>query len=184
MWLNAQEKMKVHLKNVGAALVGNITYVDRSSNLTSLITVLAFALGGVQDRFLGFFPKYGVPDEELQTKAWKHGELVLNHLKSNNNSTLQDELIHSGAINIKPNLMMMEGRGKVLFPIYANFILKKGTANSRQRRTRVRIFGIVLPTLIFILSPVITIVSRLTPLILKAKTREEINYFSHNHLRG
>jgi hypothetical protein len=80
-------------------------------------------------------------------------------------------------------LIMMEGRGKVLFPIYANFILNKGTANSRQRRTRVRIFGIVLPMLIFILSPIITVVSRLAPLILKAKTRREIDYYSHNQLK-
>ena len=96
---------------------------------------------------------------------------------------MQDKLIESGAINIRPNLIMMEGRGKILFPVYANFILNKGKANSRQRRIRVRIFGIVLPTLILILSPLITILSRLLPLIQKARTQKEIHYFSHNELR-
>lgn len=183
MWLNAQEKMKTRLKILNANLVGNITYVDRASNLTSLITVFAFALGGIQDKFLGIFPKYGVPDNELQQKAFTHGDIVLNHLLKNDYSTMQDDLIQSGAINIKPNLMMMEGRGKILFPLYANFILNKGKANNKQRRTRVRIFGIMLPILILILSPLITVISRILPFIQKSKTEKEIHYFSHNQQR-
>ncbi len=183
MWLNAQEKMKLHLKNLSSHLVGNITYVDRSSNLTSLVTVLAFALGGVQHRLLGIFPKYGVSDEELQNEAFKHGDIILNHLNKNDFGSLQDELIKSGAINIKPNLMMMEGRGKILFPLYANFILNNGKAGSRQRNIRVRIFGIGLPFMILILSPVITIFSRILPMIMRSKTVKELHYFSHNELR-
>jgi len=184
MWLNAQEKMKQHLKKIDAQLVGNITYVDRHSNLVSLVTVLAFELGGVQDKFLGIFPKYGVTDDELNIKGWQFGDLVAIHLKNTNFDGLQSKLIQQGAINIKPNLMIMEGRGKVLFPIYANFILKKGATNSKSRRTRVRIFGIVLPILIFILSPIITIVSRLAPLLFPTKTRKEIDYHSNTTLRS
>ena len=85
--------MKARLKNVNANLVGNITYVDRASNLTSLITVFAFALGGIQDKFLGIFPKYGVPDEELQQKAFLHGDIVLSHLLKNNYSTNIHEFV-------------------------------------------------------------------------------------------
>jgi hypothetical protein len=39
IWLNAQEKVKQRLHNTGANLFGNITFVDRSSNLISLITM-------------------------------------------------------------------------------------------------------------------------------------------------
>ncbi len=184
MWLNAQEKMKQHLKKLDAQLVGNITYVDRHSNLVSLVTVLAFELGGVQDKFLGIFPKYGVTDDELNSKGWQYGDVLATHLKNNNFERLQNQLIHKGAVNIKPNLMIMEGRGKVFFPIYANFILKKGEANSKTRRTRVRIFGIVLPLLILILSPIITIVSRLAPLLFPAKTGKEIDYYSNTSFRS
>jgi len=183
MWLNAQEKMKAHLSRLQANLVGNITFVDRSSNLVSLVTVLAFALGGVQDRFLGIFPKYGVKDDELQNAAWKFGEVIRERLKSGSFSGLQDQLISLGAINIQPNLMIMEGRGKVLFPLYANFILKKGKANSRERQMRVRIFGIVLPTAILIFSPLITIISRLLPVVFPARTRREKAYYSGVTLR-
>ncbi len=183
MWLNAQEKMKVALDHLGAKLVGNVTFVDKSGNLTSLVTVLAFALGGIKEKFLGFFPKYGVSDRDLRENAPKYGEIVNQHLQANDYTTLQNELIEAGAINIKSNLMLLEGRGKVLFPLYANYISKKGTSGSSERRTRVRIFGIVLPIAIFILSPVITIVSRIIPLIFPKRIKSEINYHSQNFLR-
>lgn len=183
MWLNAQEKMKRRLHDAGARLVGNIAYVDRSGNLTSLVTVLAFALKGVQGKFLGIFPKYGVSDEELKNTAWKHGDIVIEHLLKNDYTGMQQRLVASGAVNIKPNLMMMEGRGKILFPLYADFILNKGKATPSQRKRRVQIFSILLPTLILILSPVITIVSRLLPVVARSKAKREIEYFSGTGLR-
>jgi hypothetical protein len=182
MWLSAQEKMKQHLLGLKANLVGNITFVDKSANLISLVTVLAFVLGGVKDRFLGIFPKYGVKEDDLRI-APSYGSKIINHLKSNNYTTLQEELVLAGAVTVKPNLMLLEGRGKVLFPLYANYISKKGTAGSQDRRTRVRIFGLVLPTGILILSPIITIISRLAPLIASRKMKKEIAYFSQNSLR-
>src|SRR5688500_5654014 len=40
MWLGAQEKVKRRLLEANARLVGHIALVDRSGNLTSLITIL------------------------------------------------------------------------------------------------------------------------------------------------
>ena len=182
MWLNGQEKMKQHLKELQAHLTGNITFVDRSSNLVSLVTVLAFVLKGVKENFMGIFPKYGVSDKDL-AEAPKFGDRILISLKSNNYSGLQEELFKLGSVNVKRNLLLMEGRGKALFPLYANYISKKGTAGSEGRRTRVRIFGIVLPTAILLLSPIITIVSRLAPLIASKKMQKEVEYYSQNSLR-
>jgi hypothetical protein len=182
MWLNAQEKMKQRLLDLKANLVGNITFVDKSANLISLITVLAFVLKGEKGKFLGIFPKYGVKTGDLE-KAPSYGNIIIKNLKSGNYNNLQESLVQEGAISIKSNLMLMEGRGKALFPLYANYISKKGTAGSKDRRTRVRIFGIVLPTAILILSPVITILSRVAPLIAAKKFKKEISYYSQNSLR-
>jgi hypothetical protein len=77
----------------------------------------------------------------------------------------------------------MEGRGKALFPLYANYITKKGGQGSAERKTRVRIFGIVLPIGILLLSPIITIISRLVPILAKKKFEKEISYYSQNSLR-
>ena len=182
MWLGAQEKMKKCLLNVNANLVGNITFVDRSSNLISLVTVLAFVLKGTREGFMGIFPKYGVNDKDLN-HAPIFGKIILDNLEKNKLSNIQPQLNQQGALNIKGNLLLMEGRGRALFPLYANYISKKGTQGSEQRRTRVRIFGIVLPTAILLLSPIITILSRLAPLLAKRKFVKEIDYYSQNSLR-
>lgn len=182
MWLGAQEKMKKQLLNLNAKLIGNITFVDRSSNLTSLVTVLAFVLKGNKEKFLGFFPKYGVNDKDL-AKAPEFGNLIIKHLDNNTLEQLQVNLNQKGALDIRGNLLMMEGRGRALFPLYANYISKKRTAGSEDRKLRVKIFGIVLPTAILLLSPIITILSRLIPIIAKKKFDKEIAYYSQNSLR-
>lgn len=183
MWLGSQEKMKLQLQKLQANLVGNIAYVDESANLISLITVLAYVLGGVKDKFLRIFPKYGVSKEYLETNGPKFGNVIKQHLFANDYSSLQQELVQLGAVRVKSNLMLLEGRGRVLFPLYANYISKKGTAGSDDRKGRVRMFGIVLPTAILILSPIITIISRLAPLLFPSKIKKEVEYYSQNSLR-
>lgn len=182
MWISAQEKMKGLLKNLNANLIGNITFVDKSSNLTSLVTVLAFILKGTKEKFLGIFPKYGVNTKDIED-APKFGKLIITHLKNNTLDNLQTELVKNNAVNIRGNIMLMEGRGNLLFPLYANFITKKGNAGSKERKTRVRIFGIVLPLVILIASPIITIISRLAPLIAKNKFQKQIDYYLQNSLK-
>ncbi|MBP8034007.1 MAG: dialkylresorcinol condensing enzyme DarA [Bacteroidia bacterium] len=182
MWLGAQEKMKQRLIDVKANLVGNITFVDRSSNLVSLVTVLAFVLKGTKENFMGIFPKYGVTEKDLN-HAPVFGKIIIDNLENNHLHELQAQLNQQGALDIRGNILLMEGRGRALFPLYANYISKKGTQGSEQRRTRVRVFGIVLPTGILLLSPIITILSRLIPLIAKKKFDKEIAYYSQNTLR-
>ena len=182
MWLGAQEKMKKQLLQLKANLVGNITFVDRSANLVSLVTVFAFVLNGTKENFMGIFPKYGVTEKDL-AHAPVLGKIILNNFESNQLQNIQLELNQQGALDVRGNLLLMEGRGKALFPLYANYISKKGTQGSEQRKTRVRIFGIVLPTAILILSPFITILSRLAPLFAKKKFDKEIAYYSQNTLR-
>ncbi|MES2132414.1 MAG: dialkylresorcinol condensing enzyme DarA [Bacteroidota bacterium] len=182
MWLGAQEKMKQRLLDLKANLVGNITYVDRAANLISLITVLAHVLKGTKEKYLGIFPKYGVSEQDI-AKGPEFGAIIKHHLENGQLQNIQPELNKAGALDIRGNLLLMEGRGRALFPLYANYISKKGSAGSAQRRTRVRIFGIVLPTAILILSPIITVLSRLAPLLARKKFGKEIAYYSQNTLR-
>jgi len=182
MWVGAQEKMKKQLVSLNAKLVGNITFVDRSSNLTSLVTVLAFVLKGTKEKFMGIFPRYGVNDKDLD-KSPEFGNLIMKHLEENKLPQLQEQLNNIEAIDIRPNILLMEGRGRALFPLYANYISKKGTQGSEQRKTRVRVFGVVLPIAILILSPIITVISRLLPVVAKKKFDKEIAYYSQNSLR-
>ena len=49
--------MKQRLLDLKANLVGNIVFADRSANLTSLVTVLAFELKGGKQNYMGIFPR-------------------------------------------------------------------------------------------------------------------------------
>jgi hypothetical protein len=182
MWLGAQEKMKKLLLSVEAKLVGNIVFTDHSSNLTSLVTVLAFELKGVKEKFMGFFPKYGINQKDLE-RAPSVGEDIKAALIKGEYTQLQSSIVKNNFVQIKPNLMIMEGRGKAMFPLYANYISKKGTSGSTSRRTRVKIFGFVLPTAILLLSPIITIIARLTPIVAPRKIRNQIAYYQQNSLK-
>ena len=75
MWINAQEKIKIRLKDAGARLVGNIALVDRHNNFISLVTILSWMLGGKKNRKWGIFPKPGVSDEDIEN-ASVFGETV------------------------------------------------------------------------------------------------------------
>src|SRR6185312_4517916 len=88
MWINAQEKMKLHLKNAGANLVGNIALVDEHNNYVSLVTILYWMLTGKKDRKWGIFPKPGVADEDIANSAI-FGETVKEHLQKQEWSGLQ-----------------------------------------------------------------------------------------------
>lgn len=181
MWLGAQESMKKRLLDLHANLVGNIVFADPSGNLTSLVTVLAFELKGVKEKFMGFFPRYGVNDDDL-AKAEVLGKYIKEAMDKNNFSDLQPKIVEQGFVKVVPNLMIMEGRGRALFPLYANYITKKGSAGSKERRTRVKIFGIVLPTGILLLSPFITIMARLVPVLAAGKMKKLIAYYQQNSL--
>jgi hypothetical protein len=78
MWLGAQEKVKVHLKNSDAKLVGNIAVVDNSPNLKSVITILRWMLTGKRSPFL-IFQKAGIQDEDV-AKTALYGEIVKQHI--------------------------------------------------------------------------------------------------------
>ena len=177
------EKMKLAIKNAGGRLQGNIAFVDDAPNLVSLITVLAFVLAGIKGRFLGLFPKFGVSAKTLGLTAPKFGEIILRFLTGENSVPLQQSLNEAGAHRIKSNLLLLEQRGGVLFPLYANYIAKMESGNSRGRLLRVRIFGILLPTAVLFLSPIITLISRIAPLIWKNSFKKEVEYYSGNALR-
>ncbi len=179
MWINAQEAVKAHLQRIEASLVGHIAFVDRAPNLISLITVVAYVMGGIKGRFLGIFPKYGFSESELNAKASQYGACLVQAVETAEYKNLEDQLLQHGAVQVASSLMVMEGRGKILFPLYARFLTKNGSASPGQKQFRVAIFGIVLPMLILVLSPILTVVAWLMPFISPDKMNREVTYYQH-----
>jgi len=86
-------------------------------------------------------------------------------------------------VSFRSIFVLMKGRVRILFLLNANYVTKKGTATDEVRKRGVLFFGIVLPTAILILSPIITIISRLAPILAATKFKKEIDYYKQNSLR-
>ncbi|PCJ83281.1 MAG: dialkylresorcinol condensing enzyme DarA [Flavobacteriales bacterium] len=174
MWLMAQEKMKKRLVAAGGKLVGNITLVDKSSNLKSVFTILRWLLKGEKG-------SAGVSEEDIRG-ARTFGEIILQKLKAGDFNLLQRELNEKGAVKIKPNLLVLEKRGNKAFNVWAKFIAAKGEAGSTKRKFRVKLLLVCLPTALFLLSPVTALFSYLTLLVKRRMLEKEMKYFSFNTL--
>jgi flavodoxin len=181
MWLGAQEKVKVRLKEAGATLVGHIALDDRSGNLVSLITILRWLLWGKKEAFW-FFPAAGVSQSDIEHTA-VFGEIVKSAVKKKNFQNLQQDLNKEGAIVIRPSLVLMEKRGQRGFGIWSKFIAGGGAASSTSRKVRVYTFMYVLPTAIVILTPLLWILSNTMLILLRKKLLQEIEYYKGVSLR-
>jgi len=124
MWINAQEKMKIRIKDAGARLVGNIALVDRHDNYTSLVTIFYWMLKGRKDRKWGIFPKPGVSDEDIQ-RATIFGEAIRRYLLSDGANDLQKELVAQKAVEVKYYLMFIERKAGKIFRIWSGIISRK-----------------------------------------------------------
>ena len=182
MWLGAQEKVKRRLKEANAKLVGHVALMDRSPNLTSLITILRWMFTGNRKPFL-FFPAAGVSEQDVE-HAQAYGELVNSALEQTEFETLQSKLNQAGAIDIKPNLVLLERRGQKAFSVWSKFIASGGPVHSTGRKIRVYIFMYLLPTAIFFLSPLLWLVSRILLTVKRKQLLQDVEYYKQNSLRN
>jgi hypothetical protein len=182
MWLGAQEKVKKRLIAADAKLVGHIALADRSSNVTSLITILRWMLTGNKKPFW-IFPAAGVAEQDVE-HAQTYGELINQALDKNDLESLQSALNLEGAIEVKPNLVLMERRGQKAFSIWSKFIASGGAVHSTGRKIRVYIFMYLLLTVIPLLSPLLWIASRILLTIKRKQLVQDVEYYKQNSLRN
>ncbi|WP_143305044.1 TroA family protein [Chitinophaga vietnamensis] len=181
MWLNAQEKVKGYLQEAGATLVGNIVLVDKSPNLVSLITILRWAFKGKKEA-TRFLPQAGVQENEIVTSS-RFAAPLAEALDKKEWSQLHPQLLALNAVELLPNLVLLEGNGIKAFRFWAKFISAKGGPGAPERQGRVSMYRGLLLVGIFVLTP-ITLISSLIKLNLKkAALLREVEYYKGITLR-
>lgn len=171
MWIIAQEKMKILLRETNAKLVGNIALVDRHINHISVITIVQWMFTGKKEKYLGIFPKPGVSAHEIK-EASKFGEIISNELKQSTLDNLQTKLLAKNAIEIRPFLITMDKKANKMFKKWASLI--KG---SKNRPFLLKLFNIYLLVAIWIISPIVYILHLLTYPLIFAKIKREAKYY-------
>ncbi len=181
MWVLAQERVKRHLKDLKAELIGNVVLIDRNKNLVSIITIIRWMFYGKKNPFWGF-PSAGIIQEDIEASK-RFGDVVLARLKQNDLSDMQEKLNAEGAVEINPSLVILEKRATKLFHMYGKFLTRKGGFFDEERLGRVSLLSYLLPIGAFILSPVTTLSSFLISIIKRKELASEIRYYKQNSLR-
>jgi hypothetical protein len=180
MWVMAQERVKARIAETGGKLIGNIVLEDPHSNLVSVITIVRWMVtaqkhgGGLYGRL---FPPAGVPDS-LVSNSVVYGESVLDAFRNNTLETLQDELVKKGAVIIHPILLNIEKRAKVMFGFLSRWILKKGGYNDPSRVGRLKVFKYYLFTVIYLVSPIASLVFKVVLLLNPKAAKKAIARYS------
>jgi hypothetical protein len=157
MWIMAQEKIKVLLKEANAQLVGNVALVDRVGNLISVITIVEWMFSGVKKKYLGIFPLPGVSEKDI-TESSKFGEIILSNLKQHNFDNLQPKLIAADAVKISPYLVTVDKTANKIFNKWSNLIYK----NQKNRKQLLKVFNVYLFLAIWLISPIVYILHLIT----------------------
>lgn len=172
MWIGAHEKMKKHLLNLKANLVGNIVLVDRAPNLISVITIVKWMFSGEKKKYLGIFPKPGVSEKDIKN-AENFGEILLDALNQNDLNNLQEDLIKQNAVEINDFLLKAETKGSKIFSKWAKLIITK----KESRRLWLKAFNVYLFLAIWIISPIVYILHLLTFLFTKNARNKRKKYY-------
>jgi hypothetical protein len=175
MWVVAQENIKKQLKALDAKLVGNIVLEDPNHNMISVLTILHWMMGGKKTKLWGIFPKPGVTEEQI-AEAARFGVSINESLQKDDFSNLQTNLIHQKAVKINTNLVFVEGRGSMLFKIWANLIEKKSSSEKKRRRL-LRIFKYYLLVAIFIIAPIVLLIYGVIRLFLPITLKKQRLYY-------
>jgi len=155
MWVNAFGKVKKLVSNTGARHVGTIAMMDRHLNLLSIFTIFHWMLGGKKDRYLGFFPRPGVSDEDI-SGASGLGTTVLRHLDSGEWEGLKTALIQQKAVNWKYHLAFMETKAAVMFRLWARWI-----STRKKRQVWLVVFKYYLLLALFVFAPIVFVIDLL-----------------------
>ena len=155
MWVNAFGKVKKLVSDTGARHVGTIAMMDRHLNLISIFTIFHWMLGGKKDRYLGFFPRPGVSDTDING-ASTLGVVVLRHLDSGEWEGLKTALIQQDAVNWKYHLAFMETKAAIMFGLWARWI-----STRKKRQVWLVVFKYYLLLALFLFAPIVFVIDLL-----------------------
>ncbi|MEO8066697.1 MAG: dialkylresorcinol condensing enzyme DarA [Flavobacteriales bacterium] len=173
MWVNAQQKVRGLVADLGGRVVGNVLAEDRSPNMVSLVTIIRWMFWGKKDPFF-VFPAAGIRQNDIASMA-RFGPIIAKHLMGGNIDDVNAALLENGSARIKPSLLVLEKRALVLFGKYRKYILAKVAKDPASRERRVGVFSVVLPIGAFILSPITALATMLLSIFKKQALDREIS---------
>lgn len=167
MWVAAMNDVKEIL---GTRLKGFAVFSDPNPNLVSLFSTLRFLLKGQKRLFGSWGPEAGFSVLGSRQKLQQIAQTLNESLRMGNWENLQKAEIRKAMIPVKPELLLMEIRGRRNFLRFARFI--ESAPDETKRRGRIRLLGHLLPLAVVVLSPITSLITLLQSMFHSKKLRK------------
>ncbi len=178
MWLMAQEKMKQHLKRIGARLIDNIVLTDPTHSAATFISTPLWMLTGKKGPFLnGLIPAAGVSPTAIKN-ASRFGDAIAQQLPTRAVEDNRPILRNLGAVNISERLIASERIAIRSFRLWGTLLRALGKPGTLLRRAVLVLYIIFLLTLILTVVPVSAVLKRLFAPLMKKRIAAQRQYFA------
>ena len=175
MWMMAQEKTKLLLNNIGARLIDNVVFTDKSNVFATLITTPRWLLTGKKEGFWGL-PRAGVSEYDT-VHSRRFGHAILDGLRTHAEQSASPLLSGLQAVQADPRLIISERAGTRSFFLWGKLLKRFGKAGAFARRPWVIAYVVFLFSLIITVVPIsLTLQFLLRPLLRERLARQKI-YF-------
>ena len=154
-------------------MVGNIALVDHTPNLVSAMTIVNWMFSGVKKRMFNLLPLPGISEKTIQ-ESRKFSKIILNSILNDNYSNLQQNLVQSGAVEVKPFLVSVDKKGNRMFKVWSKMIDSK---QGKQREKYLKFFYYYLILAIWIISPIVNLFYIIFYPFNYLKYKKQVKYF-------
>jgi len=178
MWLSAQEKMKLLLKNINANLIDNVVLSDECGTGFSFLATPLWMFSG-KKKPVSWVPAAGVAEQEI-TAASRFGVAINKALNTLQPDRILDKPILKGlgAVKINEKFIASERVGQHSFRIWSKILSTLGPMHSKRRSCGLLIYVLFLLTLIVTVVPITAIIKKLIAPLTRKRIAEQKAYFA------
>ncbi len=178
MWLEAQERMKTRLAEIGARLIDNAVLIDSVHSAASFYsTPMWMVFGNKGPYFGGKIPEAGISKQDIAA-ASRFGRAIAAQLPLRARDSTAPMLSGLGAVRINDKLIASEHVAKRSFRLWGALLRAIGKPSNPLRYPVLVIYFLFLLTLILTVVPLLAVLKKLVEPMTRAKIAKQKTYFA------
>lgn len=178
MWLQAHERMKARLAEIGARLIDNAVLIDSVHSAASFYsTPMWMVFGNKGPYFGGKMPEAGISKDDIAA-ASRFGRAIAAQLPLRAADSNAPMLTGLGAVKVNEKLIASEKVAKRSFKLWGALLRGIGKPSNPLRYPVLVVYFLFLFTLILTVVPLLAVLKKLLEPLTRAKIAKEKAYFA------
>ncbi|HEY7885678.1 MAG TPA: dialkylresorcinol condensing enzyme [Cellvibrionaceae bacterium] len=177
MWLQAQERVKIHLARLGAPLVGNMVLVDAAGSIASFFATPLWVLTGRKGpHWFGLVPPAGVDEQEISA-AHRFGDAIVARFMADQPL---DETLWQGlaAVQVNDKLILSEKIANRSFFLWGKLFFAIGGPDAKLRQPLAMLYAVFLVLMLVTVVPLTALLKLLFAPLLKKRIAQQKRYYA------